>query len=151
MRTLFLLILFFPVSEILILFFSISLYGWLLTFLEVIITFFLGLYLFKKNKSLFIDYISYPSKIIEFSSLSVSDNKKSFLAMIGSVFLVLPGYISDIFGLLLIFKFTQNIFLKLLLLIAKPTNYNLSNFKEHESEIIEGKFFDLDKKNRINK
>ena len=66
--------------------------------------------------------------------------------MIGSVFLVLPGYISDIFGLFLIFKFTQNIFLKLLLLIAKPANYNSSVFKEHESEIVEGEFFDLDKK-----
>ena len=60
--------------------------------------------------------------------------------------MVLPGYISDIFGLFLIFKFTQNIFLKLLLLIAKPANYNSSVFKEHESEIIEGEFFDLDKK-----
>ena len=70
--------------------------------------------------------------------------------MIGSVLLVLPGYISDIFGLFLIFKFTQNIFLKLLFLVAKPAN-NSSVFKEHESEIVEGEFFDLDKKNRINK
>ena len=68
--------------------------------------------------------------------------------MIGSVLLVLPGYISDIFGLFLIFKFTQNIFLKLFLMIAKPVN-NSSAFKEHESEIVEGEFFDLDKKNRI--
>ena len=151
MRTLFLLILFFPVFEIFILFFSISLYGWFLTFLEVFITFVLGFYLFKKNKSSFFDYFSYPSKIIEFSSHSLSNNKKSFLAMIGSVLLVLPGYISDIFGLFLIFKFTQNIFLKLLLMIAKPVNYNSSVFKEHESEIVEGEFFDLDKKNRINK
>ena len=71
--------------------------------------------------------------------------------MIGSVLLVLPGYISDIFGLFLIFKFTQNVFLKLLLLIVNPANHNSSVFKEHESEIIEGKFFDLDKKNRVNK
>ena len=67
--------------------------------------------------------------------------------MIGSMLLVLPGYISDAFGLFLIFKFTQNISLKLLLLIAKPANYNSSVFKKHESEIIEGEFFDLDKKN----
>ena len=80
----------------------------------------------------------------------MSNNKKNFLAMVGSVLLVLPGYISDIFGLFLIFKFTQNIFLKLLLLIAKPANYK-SVFKEHESEIVEGEFFDLDKENRINK
>ena len=71
--------------------------------------------------------------------------------MVGSVFLVFPGYISDVFGLFLIFKFTQNIFLKLFLLIAKPANYNTSVFREHESEIVEGEFFDLDKKNRINK
>ena len=151
MRTLFLFIIFFPVFELFILFYSISLYGWLLTFLEVFITFVLGYVLFKRNKSFFFDYISYPSKIIEFSSHSLLNNKKSFLAMIGSVLLVLPGYISDIFGLFLIFKFTQNIFLKLLLLIAKPANYNSSVFKEHESEIVEGEFFDLDKKNRINK
>ena len=71
--------------------------------------------------------------------------------MIGSVLLVLPGYISDIFGLFLIFKFTQNIFLKLLLFIAKPANYNSSIIKEHNSEIVEGEFFNLEKKNEINK
>ena len=71
--------------------------------------------------------------------------------MIGSVLLVLPGYISDIFGFLLIFKFTQNIFSRLLLFIAKPPNYNSSAIKEHESEIVEGEFFNLEKKNEINK
>ena len=71
--------------------------------------------------------------------------------MIGSVLLVLPGYIGDIFGLFLLFRFTQNIFLNFLSMIAKPVNNNSSNFKEHESEIVEGEFFDLDKKNRINK
>ena len=141
----------FPVFEIFILFFSISLYGWFLTFLEVVITFVLGFYLFKKNKSSFFDYFSHPSKITEFSSHSLFNNKKNFLAMVGSVLLVLPGYISDIFGLFLIIKFTQNIFLKLLLLIAKPVNNDSSVFKEHEGEIVEGEFFDLDKKNRINK
>ena len=150
MRTLFLLVLFFPVFEILILFFSISFYGWLLTFLEVFITFVLGFYLFKKNKSLFFDYISYPSKFFKFSSHSFSNNKKSFLAMIGSVLLILPGYISDIFGFFFIFKFTQNILLRILLMIAKPVN-NSSVFEEHKSEIVEGEFFDLDKKDRINK
>ena len=63
----------------------------------------------------------------------------------------LPGYISDIFGLFLIFKFTQNIFVKLWMWIAKPVNYNSSVFKERESEIVEGEFFDLNKKNGINK
>ena len=71
--------------------------------------------------------------------------------MVGSVLLVLPGYISDIFGLFLVFRFTQNIFLKFLLMVAMPVNNNSSVFKEHESEIVEGEFFDLDKKNRINK
>ena len=146
MKTLFLLTLLFPVFEIFILFFSISLYGWFLTFLEVFITLFLGFYLFKKNKNSFFNYFSYPSEIIEFASLSLSNNKKSFLAMIGSMLLVLPGYISDIFGLFLIFQFTQNISLKLLLLIAKPANYKSSVFKEHKSEVVEGEFFDLDKK-----
>ena len=71
--------------------------------------------------------------------------------MVGSAFLVLPGYIGDIFGLFLIFKFTQNLFLKLLLMIFKPIDYNSSVIKEHESEIVEGEFFDLNKKNGINK
>ena len=35
-------------------------------------------------------------------------------------------------------------------MIAKPVN-NSSVFEENESEIVEGEFFDLDKKNRINK
>ena len=150
MRTLFSLILIFPVFELFILFFSISLYGWLITFLEVFITFVLGLYLFKKNKSFFFDYISYPSKIIESFSHLLFNNKKTFLAMIGSIFLILPGYISDIFGLFLIFKYTQNVFLKLFLMIF-DTNKRSSVIRENNNEIIEGEFFDLDKKNRINK
>ena len=71
--------------------------------------------------------------------------------MIGSVFLVLPGYISDIFGLFLIFKFTQNLFLKLLLMIIKTNKNNSSVIKEQDSEIVEGEFFDLNKKNGVNK
>mgnify|MGYP001163927968 CR=1 FL=1 len=151
MRTLFLLIFFLPVFEIFILFYSIFLYGWPLTFLEVFITFVLGCYLFKRNKSFFFDYISYPSKIIEFTSHSLSNNKKSFLAIVGSAFLVLPGYIGDIFGLFLIFKFTQNLFLKLLLMIIKTNKNNSSVIKEQDSEIVEGEFFDLNKKNGVNK
>ena len=135
MKTLFLLTLFFPVFEIFILFFSISLYGWFLTFLEVFITFVLGVYLFRKNKSSFFDYFSHPSRIIEFSSHSLSNNKKNFLAMVGSVFLVLPGYISDIFGLFLIFKYTQNVFLKLFLMIF-DTNKRSSVIRENNNEII---------------
>ena len=146
MRTLFLLIFFFPVFEIFILFYSISLYGWLLTLLEVFITFILGYILFKRNKSFFFDYISYPSKIIELSSHSLSSNKGSFLAIVGSAFLVLPGYVGDVFGLFLVFKFTQNLFLKLLLMIIKINKNNSSLIKEHHSEIVEGEFFDLDKK-----
>ncbi len=86
---------------------------------------------------------------MEFSSHSFSNNKKTFLAMMGSVFVVLPGYIGDLFGLLLIFKFTQNLFLKLLLILIKTNNS--SDIKENDIDIIEGEFFDLNKKNRINK
>ena len=71
--------------------------------------------------------------------------------MVGSAFLVLPGYIGDIFGLFLIFKFTQNLFLKLLLMIIKTNNNNSSVIKEQDSEIVEGEFFDLNKKNGVNK
>ena len=88
---------------------------------------------------------------MEFSSHSFSNNKKTFLAMMGSVFVVLPGYIGDLFGLLLIFKFTQNLFLKLLLMIIKINKNNSSLIKEHHSEIVEGEFFDLNKKNGVNK
>ena len=66
------------------------------------------------------------------------------------MFLVLPGYLGDIFGFFLIFKFTQNIFLKLLLTIIKIDNNNSSIIKEDEGEIVEGEFFDLNKKNEIN-
>ena len=71
--------------------------------------------------------------------------------MVGSAFLVLPGYIGDIFGLFLIFKFTQNLFLKLLLMIIKTNKNNSSVIKEQDSAIVEGEFFDLNKKNGVNK
>ena len=64
--------------------------------------------------------------------------------------MVLPGYVGDAFGLLLIFKFTQNLFVKLLLMVIKKKN-NSSVIKENDSEVVEGEFFDLNKKNEINK
>ena len=64
--------------------------------------------------------------------------------------MVLPGYVGDVFGLLLIFKFTQNLFVKLLLMVIKKKN-NSSVIKENDSEVVEGEFFDLNKKNEINK
>ena len=150
MKILFLLILSFPVLELSILFYTISLYGWLLTFLEVFFTFVMGCFFFKRNRRYLLNNIYNLSKIIELSSHSLSNNKNSFLAVIGSIFLILPGYITDMFGLLLLIKVTQNMFLKLLLVVIKPSKIKSSETREQDINVIEGEFFDLSNENEIN-
>ena len=65
---------------------------------------------------------------------------------------MIPGYISDLFGFLMMFKFIQNILLKALFYRFKIFDLKKQTFNMDQDEIIEGEFYDLhDIKRNISK
>ena len=72
------------------------------------------------------------------------ENKKSSIFMlIGSTLLIIPGYISDTVGMLLMIKPIQNIIFKHIVTSFK-TPFEKNNFFTNDStETIEGEFYDL--------
>ena len=62
------------------------------------------------------------------------------LIAVGAIFLIIPGFATDLFGVLIIFPPTRK-------LIFKKYSYKQNDQKEHKSKIneyIEGEFKDLD-------
>ena len=63
--------------------------------------------------------------------------------LIGSVLLIIPGYLGDIFGLLLMIKPIQNILVRNMITSFK-TPFEKNNFySSNGTDIIEGEFYDL--------
>ena len=149
MRTLFLLILLLPFLELFIFFYLISYFGSILSCSEVFFTFILGFYLFKRNKNLLLTSKLNQLNIIEFYSYSLEKSKNSFLRLVGSVFLIIPGYISDVFGLLLMFEILQNLIIKVLFIKLKPNISDTFTFQNKNNDIVEGEFYNLNDKNEI--
>ena len=86
--------------------------------------------------------------IIESYSYYLSKSKKSFFGLIGSIFLIIPGYVSDVFGLFLMLGILQDLiikgfYIKLKLNIANTTSQNKNN------DIVEGEFYNLGGENEI--
>ena len=63
--------------------------------------------------------------------------------LIGSSFLIIPGYMSDIIGILLMIKPIQNVIIRYISTFFKTT-LEKNNFYAYDStDTIEGEFFDL--------
>ena len=72
--------------------------------------------------------------------------------MLGSVLLIIPGYISDIIGVFLMFGVFQNFIFKYLLDFIFPINFSKNDSTINNNDIIEGEFYDLqDRKRNIDK
>ena len=123
--------------------------GFILSISEVLFTFFLGLYLFKKNKDLLLDSKLNQLHMIEFYSYSLKKSKNSFLRLVGSVFFIIPGYISDVFGLLLMFEILQNLITKIFFIKLKSNISDNFTFQNKNNDIVEGEFYNLNDKNEI--
>ena len=148
MRTLLLLILLLPFLELFIFFYLLFYFGLILSFSEVLVTFILGYYLFNRNKNLLLSSKFNKLNIIESYSYYLSKSKKSFFGLIGSIFLIIPGYVSDVFGLFLMLGILQDLiikgfYIKLKLNIANTTSQNKNN------DIVEGEFYNLGGENEI--
>ena len=148
MRTLFLLILLLPFLELFIFFFLLSYFGLILSFSEVLVTFILGCYLLNRNKNLLLSLKFNQLNIIESYSYYLSKSKKSFFGLIGSIFLIMPGYISDVFGLFLMLGILQNLIIKVFYTKLK-LNISNTNSQGKNNDIVEGEFYNLGNKNEI--
>ena len=148
MRTLFLLILLLPFLELFIFFFLLSYFGLILSFSEVLVTVILGYYLFNRNKNLLLSSKFNQLNIFESYSYYLSKSKKSFFGLIGSIFLIVPGYVSDVFGLFLMLGILQNLIIKVFYTKMK-LNISNTTSQSKNNDIVEGEFYNLGGKNEI--
>jgi UPF0716 protein FxsA len=119
-----------------------SILGGGFTFLEIIITFLLGIFLIQNFKYSFVETLMSLAKQEINPKEMMSINILSF---IGAVFLIIPGIFSDILGLLLQIDFFA-IFIAEKFIATKiktKTNFNYtnSNFKNN-NDIIEGEIIE---------
>ena len=149
MRTLLLLILLLPFLELFIFFFLLSYFGLILSFSEVLITVILGYYLFNRNKNLLLSSKFNQLNIFESYSYYLSKSKKSFFGLIGSIFLIMPGYVSDVFGLFLMIGILQNLIIKFFYTKLKLNTSSNTASQRKNNDIIEGEFYNLGGKNEI--
>ena len=149
MKILFLLFLLIPVFEITIFITFIGFIGFLNSVLEIIISFLVGFFLFFKSKKSILGFETNNFGLLSFNKVLIEDKTFSFFVLIGSLLLILPGYIGDIVGIFLMVKPIQNLIIKYIIKSVK-TPFKKNSFNANSgTDIIEGEFFDLhnDKKN----
>jgi UPF0716 family protein affecting phage T7 exclusion len=101
--------------------------------------------LFFENNFINITFSNFDKNIIE-------KNKRNLFFIFGSIFILIPGYISDFFGLLIMLTFVQNILLKVLYYKFRVFDLKKQTVNRDQGEIIEGEFYDLhDIKRNISK
>jgi len=147
-----LLILLFPFLEISLFFVFFSKFGLLVSLTEILVTFSLGFLLLLLNKKLFFENNFENLSFFHFDKNVIEKNKRTVFFIFGSIFLLIPGYISDLFGLLMMLKFVQNILMNVLFYRFKIFDLRKHTVDRDQGEIIEGEFYDLhDMKRNISK
>ena len=73
----------------------------------------------------------------------IENKKTSFFMLVGSTFLIFPGYISDIIGILLMIKPIQNFTIRRIIASLKTSSEKNSFYDNASTETIEGEFYDL--------
>ena len=147
-----LLILLFPFLEISLFFVFLIEFGFLISLIEIFVTFLLGFFLLSLNKKLFFENNFITFTLFNFDKNNIEKNKRNLFFILGSIFILIPGYISDFFGLLMMLTFVQNILLKALYYKFKVFDLKKQTVNRDRGEIIEGEFYDLhDIKRNISK
>jgi UPF0716 family protein affecting phage T7 exclusion len=112
--------------------------GGLMTFLELIISAILGIFLLQNFKFSLVDKI----KSVREGQLTKEEFVKSSVgAAIGSILLIMPGFFTDIFGLLLQFSIFTIIFTKIFRFRKQKENnfgYNSSNNYNYSNQAQKG-------------
>lgn len=143
-----------PIIEIIIFFSLISFIGILFSLLEMVFSSFFGfcVFLFSKKK-LFGGNLHFNSFFtLKPDSFNISDKKYYLFWLFGSFLLIIPGYLSDIIGCLLLVGVFQNFIFKYFSNLVFPIIFSKNESKVKEDDIIEGEFYDLqDNKRNIDK
>ena len=137
-----------PVLDIYLFFLFSSVIGFLFCILEIVISGFLGVYIFKQNyQSLFKNFSFFENNISQINQTS----KKLIFCFLGSVLLLIPGFLSDVFGLLILFSPIQKAISLILLKFLKKQDNNISGFYKHEdnNNFFEGEYYDITEEKNI--
>ena len=120
--------------------------------MEIFVTFSFGFLLIARNKKNFLENKFKNFTLFHFDKKIIEKNTSNVFFILGSLLLLIPGYLSDLFGLLMMLKFVQNILLKALFYRFKVFDLKKSTVNRDQGEIIEGEFYDLhDIKRNISK
>ena len=120
--------------------------------MEIFLTFTLGFLLLVRNKKNFFENSFKNFTIFHLNKEIIEKNTNNVFFIFGSLLLLIPGYLSDLLGLLVMLKFVQNILLKALFYRFKVFDLKKSTVNRDQGEIIEGEFYDLhDIKRNISK
>ncbi len=111
--------------------------GALTTVLLIFITAFIGIYYAKAEG---LNTLNQGLKKMVRNQIPVYEMVSGALIGIGAIFLIIPGFATDFFGLLIIFPPTRKIVLK----IFSNKNYNSNKKNNSENDYIEGEYKDLD-------
>ena len=111
--------------------------GAVTTVLLIFITAFIGIYYAKAEG---LNTLNQGLKKMVRNQIPVYEMVSGALIGIGAIFLIIPGFATDFFGLLIIFPPTRKIVLK----IFSNKNYNSNKKNNSENDYIEGEYKDLD-------
>ncbi len=132
-----------PFFEITIFIILLSSVGFLYSIFEILITFFIGLCVFSKNKKRLTGFENNSFGLPSFNKTMIDEKIFSFLILIGSVLLIVPGYIGDTIGILLMIKPIQIFIIKNTIRSLKPQFKKGGFYSNSGNEIIEGEYYDL--------
>ena len=152
MKVLILLLILVPFFEITIFVIFLNFIGFLYTVTEVFITFIVGFYLFSKNKKSLLNIKNNKNDLFNLNKFVYKNNKFSFFGLTASILLIVPGYISDVIGMLLLLRPIQVFMIQYVFASFKISSVKNNFYTSESTETIEGEFYDLhDDKSNISK
>ena len=109
----------------------------------MLITFIIGCYFFSRNRKILFSYEDNKFNLFSLNTNILKNKRFSFFSLVGCVLLIIPGYISDVVGMLLMLQPIQLFIIKYMISVFKNP-FEKNNFYNNESEeTIEGEFYDL--------
>ena len=143
MRTLILLLVLIPFFEIAIFLVFLNFIGFFYSVTEIFITFIVGFYLFSKNKENLLGIDNSKNDLFNLNKFLYKNNKFSFFGLTASILLIVPGYISDVIGMLLLLRPIQVFMIQYVFAAFKISSIKNNFYTSESTETIEGEFYDL--------
>jgi len=104
------------------------------TFLEIIVTAMIGFSLIANFRYTFFESLN----ALNNRTISIEEFQKlNAFSLLGAILLILPGFFSDILGLMLQFSFFATLFARKILNVGKKNRYENFNTKEKDDDVID--------------